>query len=1788
MSENSDSTSKLALPNPKEGSRSPSAERSSNDFKVTDLKKQRKTLKGRVTSFETYISKFQDSVITKCQSLELSLRISKMESLFEDFDNIQTNIEYLSDENNLTVNMEYRETFEEQYFRCLSIAKSIVDDSDNQTLNNKPVISDKNASLQFKLPDIKLPSFGGSYDDWLEFKNSYLTMIHKRTDLNAIHKFHYLRSSLTGSALQVISALEFTAENYAHAWDLLLNRFQNDRLLVHNHVKSLFSIPNMNKESPLLIRKMIDSILRNLRSLKSLGEPTESWDTLIMYIIVCKLDSSTEREWENHKGALVSGFQSQSPKRKLILDDLLTFLRNRADLLEMVNVNSNPNNSQSSSKSQNNNYSKNNNKSFHSSKTPVAHAQSLSYVATNTAKSAKRNRSCDMCRGNHALYMCSMFLNLSIEDRYKLVSDKNLCYNCLRGGHSISECYFGPCQHCKQKHNSLLHKNSNDDNSNSSTLHPEPKPSQVKSTVLHSSLGSQCNDGVRTDQLIPPPVLLPTALVEVIDDNNKRHTARALLDSGSQHCFVSDAFCKRINYTNFLQSTVQISGVGQSVTQSNKLCDLTIRSKVNDYYTNMRCYVLPGKITSFLPTVSIDVSSIQIPKHIQLADPNYNIPSEIDLLIGADIFWDLLNEDKIRLTTGSYLQDSKLGWVISGPIYTNKLPSRNCNIQCNFVQNVDNIDLQLNKFWELEDLSKVHTLSSSERKCEEIFLNTTKRELDGRFSVQMPLKESADSLGDSYTIAYKRFIALERKLDRTPEYKRMYSDFMREYRELGHMTKVDTYSCPYYFLPHHGVFREGSTTTKLRVVFDASCATTSGKSLNDIQYIGPKLQNEVFSVLLRFRQYRCVACADIEKAYRQTLVQPDQRNLLLILWREKASDPIEIYQLNTVTYGTASAPYLCIRCLHQVAQECDDAVVSRVIREDFFVDDLLTSHDDPKKLIDICEKTSHILSEYGYPLRKWTFNCDETVEAQSKDLAIGEHTQTKTLGLGWHNKRDEFHYTTKLNSVNTSLLTKRNMLSVVSQIYDPLGFLSPVVIVAKILLQKLWLCKLDWDDPVPNDVTVKFNDFVNSIKQHLYQITIPRFIRSIHTKHLELHIFSDASQEAYGACAFVRAIADDDSILVNLLCAKSKVAPLKTITIPKLELCGALLGARLYKMIIDSMSLTFDSIYFWTDSTIVIGWLRMSPHLLKTFVQNRCSEINDLTGDASWLHVESHNNPADLVSRGLNIKDIKNNNLWWHGPSYLHSSEWSPSEQSIPICENIPEIKSKTVSALCTNSETFIDFNRFSSFNRLIRTGAYLLRFIYNARNKLLRRRGPVSVAELAESQLMLSRFAQMQSFPLLYNCLLKGLPLNKCKEANQVLGLNVFLDDNKVIRVGGRLSNSPNFDYNKQHPILLCSKSRFAMLLFEHQHKILLHAGPKLILSTIRETWWPLAGRNLARKIVHQCIMCVRMKGKVPSPIMGNLPAERLEAGFPFMYTGVDYAGPVMILNRKGRGAKLIKGYICLFICFATRCIHLELVSSLSTADYILALKRFISRRGKPKEIFSDNGRNFVGAEKEFPTFLKENFNSIVDFAANEGIVFKYVIAYAPHFAGYWEAGVKSCKHHLRRILGNSNLTYEEFNTVLAQIEAVLNSRPISCLSTDPSDYLPLTPSHFLIGRPLTAPATADITEVPPTRLTRYDRIEQLRQHFWKRWATEYVSELQIRTKWKTHVNDLQLDSLVLLKDDQQPPLKWRLGRITQIFPGKDGIARVASIRTATGIVQRAFSKICPLPLPTRAEDTQ
>ncbi|XP_011707941.1 PREDICTED: uncharacterized protein LOC105462788 [Wasmannia auropunctata] len=856
--------------------------------------------------------------------------------------------------------------------------------------------------------------------------------------------------------------------------------------------------------------------------------------------------------------------------------------------------------------------------------------------------------------------------------------------------------------------------------------------------------------------------------------------------------------------------------------------------------------------------------------------------------------------------------------------------------------------------------------------------------------------------------------------------------------------------------------------------------------------------------------------------------------------------------------------------------------IARVIRKDFYMDDLLTGTNSIDEAKEIIQGLSHILGTAGFKLRKWLSNEPSitanipTKDKLPEDVEFTDGKQMKTLGTYWRAQSDDITFKVKENM--QTKITKRHILAEIAKIFDPLGILGPCNIIAKILMQKLWLYKLSWDESLPAELHEKWSAFRKQM-QEINKIKIPRSVVGKDCTSLQLHAFSDASLNAYGACVYIRSQDPEGNYQVSLLCAKSRVAPLQQQTIPRLELCAALLLARLVAKAVQSLGISFEKITCWSDSTIVLSWLRMQSGTLQTFVSNRVAEVQRLTEAYEWRHVPTAENPADLLSRGLDAGKLSKSRLWWNGPSFLaeDASNWP---QTRIIEDSLLEVKKEHCMLGQTRSAEPSIFEGKSSARRLIRTIAYCRRFANNCKGKGQRRTDPIAAAELNEALHMLLKIAQRESYPKE----IKDIVANKRSSAQikKLNPLNPFIDSEGILRVGGRLGNS-NFDNDKKHPIIVSAKHPFTKLLFKDEHLRLLHAGPQLLLSSIREKLWVVGGRNLAKRIVHDCIRCFRNKPRQAQALMGELPKARVSISMPFHVTGVDYAGPFSIKDRKGRGCKTSKCYICLFICFSIKAVHLELVSDMTSEAFIAALRRFSARRGKPAHIYSDNGASFVGSNRELKELgeLMEKEGASISEAINDmGINWHFIPAYSPHFGGLWESGVKATKHHLKRIAGNLALTFEEFSTLLSQIEATLNSRPLTPLSSDPNDLTPLTPAHFLIGRTFTSMADPSLTHLSENRLSRWQLVQSLHQHFWKRWSKEYISELQQRTKWKEPVKSIQENTMVLIKDNTLPPFKWKLARVVTVHPGRDDIVRAVTVKTATGNIRIATAKLCPLPL--------
>lgn len=1607
---------------------------------------------------------------------------------------------------------------------------------------------------ELKLPNINIPRFSGKYEDWLSFNSYFDSVIHSNPNLTNAQKFHYLRHYLSEEPLRLITKLDVTAVNYLPAYNLLKKRYENTRLLVNHHIKRIKNQPKLTLESASGIRKMIDITNESLSAIASLGVPVESWDPIIILELVEKLDQETRKGWEYHLNAT-----TKLPKFKELND----YLEIRVRILEEI------------APQQNNSTYLN-----RSREKPKA---------ANVA--AEKSNSCHKCLQDHWIYFCPEFNSLSICERQKYVFENQLCSNCLNNNHNQEECkskYF--CRVCKEKHNTLLHVNQisvqsdNDETSEQAENANFDENETNTASFIHNAA-------------IPKNTLLATALVAIKSSSNETHVLKALIDQGSQATFITTSAKNLLN----LPSTsveIPIIGIGNNPAEKiRQLAPIKIQSLVDKSFTIEINALVMSTITKVRPPERASYASWSHLNGITLADPTCCKPGKIDLLLGADVFSQIILPGLIKGPTNSPIaQNTKLGWILSGPVDNPKPSVTPLAVNHTCIEIAD----ELKRFWEIEDVNDHKSMSKEDIECENIFENTHRRAEDGRFIAKLPLimnKDHPDFLGESRPAAISCLLQMEKRFEKNAELKKLYVDFMQEYLDLKHMEESkQTTSCIYY-LPHHAVLKD-STTTKLRVVYNGSRKTSNGYSLNDRLLVGPKLQPDLDEILLRWQLYPYVFSADIEKMYRQIWIDPDDANLQRIVWRWNKNEPIKDYTLLTDTYGTASAAYLAIKSLVQHAKNNLQHYprTAKAILRDFYVDNALSGAYTLNGAVDLQSEMIHVLKEAGFNLRKWAANVPELLQnipEENRDIkfpiSLNENDTVKTLGICWHPGHDTFSYKISFKDTTIEKPTKRQILSDISSLFDPLGWISPCIVLAKILLQQLWLVGVNWDDPLPNQITKQWLKLKKEMMS-CENVKIPRWAKTTSPESFTLHGFSDASEHAYGAVVYIRNNENDKNAYVKILTSKTRVAPTKKLSIPRLELCGANLLCKLMLKVQNSLEMPNAHVSLWTDSKVALAWIQGNASKWKPFVSNRVSQIQEVYDPHHWHYVKSDHNPADVASRGCFPSKLVENEQWWHGPQWLSKSntEWPVKNENFTTELEMRKQKNAlsinlVEAAAAMNGNDFI--NRFSELTKLLRITAYCTRYI-NKLRKIHIETGPITAIEIRNALHRWCKLTQAAYFAKEYHSLSRS---SEIKNKSSLIGLNPYFKD-ELIRVGGRLHNHHG-NLDKKHPILLPGSGQLIVLIIRYYHKAALHAGIQLTLATIRQKFWIINGRSAIRKQIRSCITCFRQNCSTETQIMGQLPEFRVNKHLPFEFTGIDYAGPLTIKSSNLKKAASIKCYICIFVCLTTKAIHIELISDLSTDAFLAGLKRFISRRGFPQQIWSDNGTNFQGAKNEMPRLLSQAKSQQTEFIistlANDFIEWKFIPPSSPHFGGIWESGVKSIKTHMKRVIGENKLTFEEMYTTLTQIEACLNSRPISTLKDDISDINYLTPGHFTIGRaPLTLPEPS-VLDISIGRLTRWQLLQRMYQQFWSCWSRDYLHTLQQRNKWKKTKQNVEKNMIVVLKDENLPPSKWKLAKIIDTHPGLDGIVRVVTLQTQNNTIKRSINKICVLPIEDHTQNS-
>ncbi|XP_036347161.1 uncharacterized protein LOC118756508, partial [Rhagoletis pomonella] len=1067
------------------------------------------------------------------------------------------------------VTPEIGEKFEEVYIDLVSLLRSDLPTPST----TPPAIQEDSRSVnslferstdELKLPTVKLPVFSGKFTDWPAFKEVFEEHIHKYARFSNLYRFYYLKDSLSEEAARDIQHLSITEANYPVAWQMLINIYDNKRVLFVHYMDMFEQQPSVAHDDPAALKQFIQTCRSCVNSIDHLGVDLKQ-NQILVYLMARKLSNNARLEWE---------------KSLSITQNIPTFEQFCAylDAQYRTMITASTNAASAS----------------HQRITSTRDSSTRSKREVKTSFSTGAKHMCVICKtGNHPIRECSTFLNMQMADRKSAIGKHKLCFNCLGYNHIVSRCPSRHlCNHCGGHHHTLIHVDRPATAANSTPVQRDSNTPQITNTSADvtekstlTSYASNCE------------VLLPTAVVSVQAKDGAVLDFRVFLDQGSQVSFITERASQMLRLRR-KEVHVRINGLANmKITEASSSVNFKFHSKYNIQNSfEVNAYVLPH-VGSRMPERRLLTDQWEHLKGLQLADPTYYIPQSVDLLLGSDIYDELMLDDIRRGPKGAPLaQSTALGFIISGKVGEGDQSKLTQNISVASDETFEELESLLHKFWELEDITTSKpVLSDSEKWCEEFFKSSHRRLDTGKYLVRLPLLSHLDPklvVGSSYEPALKRLNQLQRRLSANPNLKSVYSLTIREYLELGQMKKLTNIDCaqshatnrgvPYCYLSHHPVMKESSTTTKVRVVFDGSMQTSNGKSLNEILAVGPKLHTDLTAILINWRFLKYVFLTDVEKMYRCIDVAPEDAHFQRILWYNDLTGQLEHYMCTTVMFGTRSAPFTAIRTMQQLAS--DEAatypLAVKVIKQQMYVDDILSGAESKETAVEIQNQVIGMLNSGTFQLRKWASNCPELLEnipmehRELKQLSQLTSDETiKALGIYWNPVEDEFRF--KINfKAPTGDPTKRKVLSTIARLFDPMGWLAPVLISAKIFMQRLWRAHIGWDQTLPSNLARIWTEFVDNLER-ISDIRISRFIMCNAGANTQLHIFCDASSSAYGAAAYLRTQRDETNYQVQLLLARCKVLPMKPqLTIPRAELCAAVLAVKIFRRFVRNCSVT--------------------------------------------------------------------------------------------------------------------------------------------------------------------------------------------------------------------------------------------------------------------------------------------------------------------------------------------------------------------------------------------------------------------------------------------------------------------------------------------------------------------------------------------------------------------------------------------------------------------------------------
>ena len=1616
-----------------------------------------------------------------------------------------------------------------------------------------------------QLPKPEIVKFDGDPMDYTNFQRSFEARVMNNTTSGS-DRLYFLHQCLEGEPKELVSSCLYLDgdRGFEKAMSLLKNQYGEPHVICNAFMRKFHDVTHIKADDAKSLRNLYLMTNKCLYSMQALGDMSVVDFPANLQLIVTKLPPYLRNKWKDQ----VSRYQ-----RRVCFEDLVEFLHQASNAA--------------------NDPIFGNEALFGASKSSVKGKREDHKEISFTAFT--KPRECYLCSGDHLLKDCPQFKEMSVEERSGVVRNKKLCFRCFGMRHGVKTCKIRvSCSKCRKNHQTLLH----DDNFKGKPRTPE-----------HSTQSSACQqDSTVLHAILPVNVSV----------GGKSVMTYALFDNGSSASFMTDSLISQLHATGSHVTLKLITMHGRTSTDSTLIENVVI-SDVNHQYP-----IVVKKMYSryAIPVTEQHIAKPEVLKaRTETAKFSHLIPKFIrglgvGLLIGANCPAAL---EPLEVRSGGsqscpFAFRLRHGWVLNGPLGGS---GNDTDVHCFRIslrerQKVGEVLVHHGK-----DFESFAAECSSEKKMsreDHLFMAKVKEGTimtEGHYQVPLPVKDENLKLPNNAAQAYQRTACLKKKF-KNDEYRKEYSDFMKSLLDKGYAEEAPLGSGRErrtWYLPHHGV--RHPQKKKLRVVFDCS-AEFRGYSLNEFLLQGPNLTSSIVGVLTRFREGEVCFMSDIEAMFHQVKVPEEDRDLLRFLWwpNGNVESPLRHYRMTVHLFGATSSPAVCNFALRRITEdfECSQAVASTILTN-FYVDDCLKSVTDVSEATGLIEDLTKACSKGGFHLHKFISNNKDVLktipvkelvkDVQHLDLDQDALPHERTLGLQWNIAEDEFGFSF---GANNKPATRRGLLSTISSIYDPLGILSPFVLPARLLVQDLCREGIGWDDEIPEDVKRRWEQWTKSMHS-IAGIRIKRHLEGYvsETSEIQMHVFSDASSTAYGAVAYVR-VQNGEKVMISFLMGKSRVKPLRAVTIPRMELIAATVAARMGATLSQELGRRPSQVFYHTDSTSVLHFLCSHSKRFPVFVSNRVQTILDLSTPEQWRYIPSEQNPADQASRGLSFNEDYTHKMeqWLHGPEFLikQQSEW-PQLQELD-----PAHLETVLYAVTQPEETDVDdldgaddvdgvnkgkdrrslaFDRlmssFSSWSRLKRAVCVFLRVKEILKSKVkgsLPPTGPhVAMQSLEESERVILQHIQRECFYKEVRDLTRSGVVRK---NSSVFRLDPFLKDG-LLRVGGRLKHGKLTD-DATHPVLLPQKNHITTLIVRHCHESLKHAGRNHVLATLRQKYWIIHSNSVVRGLIWRCVTCRRLRKPQEDQKMSDLPNERLSTDPPFTHSGVDLFGPFYTKN----GRKEVKRYGVLFTCLSCRAVHLEVANSLESTSFINALRRFIARRGQVKTLFCDNGTNLVGASKELRDgvrSLERCEESLREILLEKEITWNFNPPNASHWGGAWERQIRSVRSTLGVLLKEfgSRIDDEMLATLLCEAESIINSRPLTAISDDVDDLAPLSPGMLLTLKKGGGWAPISTTGCAYAR-KRWKQVQYLADLFWSRWRREYLQSLQSRQKWATPKRNVQVGDIVLLVEANIARSQWSLGRIIEATAGKDDLVRSVVVRVRGSEYRRPVNK-CILVLP-------